>query len=90
MNILITGVGLNNVWRTSSYNTETHHVSTAMTNRLMLFGKIIAVYCEIHTNNISTIYGYMKNMFEVKSDNITYSNHFALKCLLYTSDKRVI
>jgi hypothetical protein len=50
----------------------------------MLFGKVIAVYCEIHTNSINTICGNTQNMFEVKADNITYSNNFALKNILYT------
>jgi hypothetical protein len=60
MNILTSEVRLNNVRKSISYNTEAHRVSIAMTNRLMLFGKIITVCCEIHTNNINTMWGTCK------------------------------
>jgi hypothetical protein len=36
---------------------ETHSVSIATTNRLMLFREIIAVYCENHTEHINTLCG---------------------------------
>jgi hypothetical protein len=36
---------------------ETHHVSATETNRLMLFGEVIAVYCENHTEHINTLCG---------------------------------
>jgi hypothetical protein len=34
---------------------ETHYVSTAKRNWLMLFGETIAVYCENHTEHIYTL-----------------------------------
>jgi translation initiation factor IF-1 len=34
-----------------------HPVSTTETNRLMLFGEAVAVYCENHTEHINTLCG---------------------------------
>jgi thioredoxin-related protein len=34
---------------------ETHYVSAAEPNRLMLFGKTVAVYCENHTEHTDTV-----------------------------------
>jgi hypothetical protein len=34
---------------------ETHYVSATKPNRLMLFGETVAVYCENHTEHISTL-----------------------------------
>jgi hypothetical protein len=34
---------------------ETHYVSITTTNRLMLFGEIISVYCENHTGHINIL-----------------------------------
>jgi hypothetical protein len=36
---------------------QTHYVSATTTNRLMLFRKIIAVYCENYTKHTNTICG---------------------------------
>jgi hypothetical protein len=36
---------------------ETHHVSATKPNRLMLFRKTVAVYCEIHTKHTNTLCG---------------------------------
>jgi hypothetical protein len=35
---------------------ETHYVSATKTNRLMLFGEIVAVYCENHMEHINKIW----------------------------------
>jgi hypothetical protein len=37
---------------------ETHYVSTTKTNRLMLFGETVAVYCENHTEHTDTLCGH--------------------------------
>jgi hypothetical protein len=50
---------------------ESHHVSARKPNRLMLFGKTAAVYCENHTEHINTQCG--------QNAGGTYSNHWALK-----------
>jgi hypothetical protein len=42
---------------------ETHYVSATKTNRLMLFGEIIAVYCENHTEHINTLCRRMQRLF---------------------------
>jgi hypothetical protein len=34
---------------------ETHYVSATETNRLILFGETVAVYCENHTEHINTL-----------------------------------
>jgi hypothetical protein len=34
---------------------ETHHVSATDTNRLMLFGETVAVYCGKHTEHTDTV-----------------------------------
>jgi hypothetical protein len=36
---------------------ETHYVSATETNRLMLFGETVVVYCENHAEPINTLYG---------------------------------
>jgi hypothetical protein len=36
---------------------ETHYVSATETNRLMLFGETVTVYCENHTELINTLCG---------------------------------
>jgi hypothetical protein len=38
-----------------STSQETHHVSTTKTNRLMLFGETVAVYCENHTEHTDAL-----------------------------------
>jgi hypothetical protein len=44
-------------------------------NRLMLFRKIIAVFCENHTQHTSTLYGQNAEILNAKVD----STHSALK-----------
>jgi hypothetical protein len=34
---------------------ETHYISATKTNRLMLFGETVAVYCENHTEHTDTL-----------------------------------
>jgi hypothetical protein len=46
---------LNNNKSSVHTSQETHYVSTTKTNRLMLFGEIIAVYCENHMEHINTL-----------------------------------
>jgi hypothetical protein len=36
---------------------ETHYFSATETNRLMLFGETVAVYCEHHTEHTNTFRG---------------------------------
>jgi hypothetical protein len=36
---------------------ETHYISTTKLSRLMLFGEIIAIYCENHTEHTNTLFG---------------------------------
>jgi hypothetical protein len=36
---------------------ETHYVFATKPNRLMLFGKTVAVYCENHTEHTNTLCG---------------------------------
>jgi hypothetical protein len=48
---------VNQIIYTNSVRTsqETHHVSATKPNRLMLFGKTVAVYCENHTEHTDTL-----------------------------------
>jgi hypothetical protein len=46
------------IYKISVHNSqETHYVSATETNRLMLFGEIIAGYCDNHTERINTLCG---------------------------------
>jgi hypothetical protein len=36
---------------------ETHYITATKSNRLMLFGETVAVYCEIHTEHTNTLCG---------------------------------
>jgi hypothetical protein len=45
---------------------ETHYVSATETNRLMLFGETVAVYCENHTEHTNTLCGQNAEFFNVK------------------------
>jgi hypothetical protein len=53
---------------------ETHYVSAANPNRLMLFRETVAVYCENHTEHINTLCGQNADNFYVKVDDIYYYN----------------
>jgi hypothetical protein len=53
---------------------ETHYVSATKTNRLMLFGETVAVYCENHTEYTDTLCGQNAEFWCVKTSG-TYSNH---------------
>jgi hypothetical protein len=55
---------------------ETHYVSTTKTNRLMLFGETVAVYCENHTEHINTLSGQSES--ELLYDWRFTANQFAL------------
>jgi hypothetical protein len=57
---------------------ETHYVSATKPNRLMLFRKTVAVYCENHTEHTNTLRGQNVEFWYVKAGG-TYSNHWALK-----------
>jgi hypothetical protein len=50
----------------------------------MLYSEIIAVCSQIHTKRINTLCGQDAEFFSVKHGG-TYSNHWALKCLLHTT-----
>jgi hypothetical protein len=54
---------------------ETHYVAGTKPNRLMLFGEIIAVYCENHTEHTHTL----KAEFSTVEGGGIYNNHWALK-----------
>jgi hypothetical protein len=45
---------------------ETHYVSAAKPNRLMLFRETIAVYCENHTKHANTLYGQNVEIYYIK------------------------
>jgi hypothetical protein len=55
----------------------THYVTATKTNRLMLFGETVAVYCENHTEHKYTLWAECK-VFYVKAGG-TYRNQRALK-----------
>jgi hypothetical protein len=57
---------------------ETNYVSTTKTNRLMLFGETVAVYCENHTEHINTLCGQNAEFWYATAGG-TYINHWALK-----------
>jgi hypothetical protein len=57
---------------------ETHYFSATETNRLMLFGETVAVYCENHTEHINTLCGQNAEFWYVKAGG-TYSDYCALK-----------
>jgi hypothetical protein len=56
---------------------ETYYVSATKPNWLMLFGEIIAVYCENHTEHTNTLFGQNAEFPNVKVGG-TYSYRFAL------------
>jgi hypothetical protein len=51
-----------------------HFISITKPNRLMLFGKTAAVYCENHTEHTNTLCEQYAEFFNVKGSG-TYSNH---------------
>jgi hypothetical protein len=57
---------------------ETYYASTKKTNRLMLFGETVNVYCENHTEHINTLCGQNVEFWYVNAGGI-YSNHWDLK-----------
>jgi hypothetical protein len=57
---------------------ETHYVSATETNRLMLFGETVAVYCENHTEHTDTLCGQNAEFWCVKVGG-TYNYRYALK-----------
>jgi translation initiation factor IF-1 len=54
-----------------------HYVSATETNRLMLLGETVAVYCENHGEHINTVCGQNTEFWYVKAGG-TYSDHSAL------------
>jgi hypothetical protein len=46
---------VNSMYNSVRTSQETHYVSATKTNRLMLFGETVAVYCENHTEHINTL-----------------------------------
>jgi hypothetical protein len=56
---------------------ETHYVTATKTNRLMLFGATVAVYCENHMEHTDTLRGQNAGFKCVKVRG-TYSYHCAL------------
>jgi hypothetical protein len=64
---------LNNIYKSSSYltgNIYVYYVSATETNRLMLFGETVAVYCENHMEYINTLCGQMQSFLDVKTGGI--------------------
>jgi hypothetical protein len=53
---------------------ETHYVSATETNRLMLFGKTGAVYCDNHMEHTNTLCGQNAGI-----QSGTHSNHSGVK-----------
>jgi hypothetical protein len=69
--ILIQIVYKNSV-RTSQ---ETHYVSATETNRLMLFGETIAVYCENHTEHVNTLCGQNAETLYIRIQFVPHRKH---------------
>jgi hypothetical protein len=57
---------------------ETHYVPAIETNRLMLFGETVAVYCENHMEHINTLCGQNADFWCVKAGR-TFIDRSALK-----------
>jgi hypothetical protein len=57
---------------------ETHNVTTTETNRLMLFGDTVAVYCDNHREHTDTLCGKNENFLYVKVGG-TYCNMYAME-----------
>jgi hypothetical protein len=53
-------------------------ISATKPNRLMLFGGIIAVYCENHMEHTDTLFGQNVEFYDNKA-RVTYSYHCSLK-----------
>jgi hypothetical protein len=54
---------------------ETHYVSATETNRLMLFGEIIAVYCENHMEHINTLCGQIAETLYIRIQFVPLRKH---------------
>jgi hypothetical protein len=69
--LLVTNWGTTVIWTVSEASVctsqETHYVSAAEPNRLMLFGETVAVYCENHTEHINTLCGQNARDFVYKN-----------------------
>jgi hypothetical protein len=67
------------LYKNSDYTSEkTHYVSAAENERLMLFGEIIAAYCENHVKDMNTLSWHTAQLWYVKTGG-TYSKHWTLK-----------
>jgi hypothetical protein len=64
-------IHLTNIVRASH---ETRHVSATKLNRLMLFGEIITVYCENHTEHTNTLCG--QNAEYINSVRTSQETHY--------------
>jgi hypothetical protein len=56
------------------------YISPIQTNCLILFKKIIAVFCENHMKHINTLCDQNAEFMNIKAS-VTYSNHWALQCV---------
>jgi hypothetical protein len=54
---------------------ETHHISATKLNRLMLFGEIIAVYCENHMEHINTLFGQNAETLYIRIQFVPHRKH---------------
>jgi translation initiation factor IF-1 len=57
---------------------ETHYISATKPNRLMLFRKTVAVYCENHTEHTNALCGQNEEFWCVKAGGMC-SNHWTSK-----------
>jgi hypothetical protein len=52
-----------------------HYVPTTETNRLMLFGEIIAIYCENHTEHVNTLRGQKAETLYIRIQFVPHRKH---------------
>jgi hypothetical protein len=55
---------------------ETHYVSAAKPNRLMLFRETVAVYCENHIEHTDTLCGQIAEFWYVNPDRTSQETHY--------------
>jgi hypothetical protein len=68
----------NHIYKFSSYLTRNILLHGYESNRLMLFGETVAVYCENHTEHTDTLCEQNAEFSCAKAGG-TYSDHWALK-----------
>jgi hypothetical protein len=54
---------------------EAHYVSATETNRLMLFGETVAVYCENHTEHTNTLCGQNAETLYIRIQSVPHRKH---------------